>query len=622
MIAEPRIDVASGVARQQIASFQKVISMQQKENSTLQEQVNLLETEVEEMKTSLHKQQKQLNTANDSLAERDEKIQSLEEKLKVALIERKAFEKFSNQNKMLLDKYLVEQKESERQAVELTHIREDAENLRAAIEDKAKSLTEKEIEYTSQIRGLQDNLKAEKREKTLMKDTLEMQRARIDKLQQALAAQIELRAEELARSRQSEYKTMMRADSAEIMLQKTKDDNEIIADALKLSTFQSGTLKGRLSEAMDKAEQSDSLLHTFVTKAEESSNLSRAQERRLRKENETLQNKVVSMTLSLRDSKERVLYLEQRLDKALQPPKSKRKGGAKTANFADAMSYTLTLPHAGVPTQGGLHLSKARTTGAIRVDMSRPKSAGNYAHQDDANDDEGSCDSGSVLYPPGFSSSLDATTKSDTLAQSSRSESEGMLNGLDQPSSSLMLSDVEGGSSALLPQDDCMSAFETVQYQGKRCLLAKHMRHVVSIYNTLAVPTSLKGEVMDLSRCAVNDDDMAQVIDWWRLMPVKDISLIDLRSNMLTAKGCTLITAWVLSLSKSDLLDRVEPLHINCQFNMIDDQAGPNIVAQILRAPQPDIKLVDFEDEGRVVVVYGSRQTSQRKGSAILRWSL
>jgi hypothetical protein len=581
MIVEPRVDVVADVSRKQIATLQQVISMQQKENRTLQEQVNLLEAEAEEMKTALHKQQKVLNVTSDGVADREEKIKVLEEKLKVALIERKAFEKFSSQNKMLLDRYLCEQKENERHTIELHQIREDAQNLRTAIEDKAKSLTEKEIEYTSQIRSLQDNVKADRKEKTLLKDTIKLQNSRIDQLQQALAANIELRAEELARSRQSEYKTMLRADIIGIELQKAKDDTEIVADALKLSTFQSGTLKGRLSEALDKAEQSDSMLHTFVSKAEESGNISRAQERRLRKENDVLQNKIISMTLNLRDAAERNHMLEQRLKNALDGPKKKNKKhnmfqGSSTIHFGDSMnsgSFAQTLPpegHGGTPAAAAL--DKARTTGAIRVDMRLPDLGGGEGRHDD---DDGSCDSGSILCPPGFNTSTDKSSSRRSgfdlmLPQSSTSDSEGLLHALDQPSSSIMLSDaeVDAEDSAVLPLD-CMSSFDTVQYQGKRCLLAKHMRHIVTIHNTLAVPPSLKSEVMDLSRCAINDDDIAQIIDWWRLMPVKDIQLIDLRSNMITAKGTTLIAAWVLSLSKSDLLDRVQPLHINCQFNMV-----------------------------------------------------
>ena len=559
--------MSSDLSRQQIASLQKVISMQQKENSKLQENINLLESEVEEMKASLHRSQKLLNAATDNVSERDEKIKALEEKLKVALIERKAFEKFSSQNKMLLDRYLAEQKESERHSIELCQIREDAQNLRIAIEEKAKSLTEKEIDFDSQIRALQDNLKAERKEKTLLKDTLAMHETRIDQLQRALAANIEMRSEELARSRQTEYRTLLKADQTGQELQRAKDDIEVVSDALKLSTFQAGTLKGRLTQALDKAEQSESLLHTVVSKAEESNNMTRAQERRLRKENDILQNKVIAMTLSLRDASERNRMLEQRLKKALQGPLHRRGGGGlNKTHFREGMSSDsnireIRLPHAG-PVSVPNSSNKARTTGSIRVEMGRPQPEGSEPGDDD------SCDSSSILCPPGFSSSLDAS-RSEVFPQSTVSDSDELQYVFDQ-SSSVLLSDTDpdAENSAVIPQD-CLSAFDNVQYQGKRCLLAKHLRHIVTIHNTLAVPPSLKSEVMDLSRCAINDDDMIQVIDWWRLMSVKDITLIDLRSNMLTVKGTTLITAWILSLSSTDLLDRVHPLHINCQFNMV-----------------------------------------------------
>jgi hypothetical protein len=50
-------------------------------------------------------------------------------------------------------------------------------------------------------------------------------------------------------------------------------------------------------------------------------------------------------------------------------------------------------------------------------------------------------------------------------------------------------------------------------------------------------------------------------------------------------------------------------------------QAISDTVAAILRTPHPDIKFVNTESDGKVLVIYGSRQTSQKQGSMILRWN-
>jgi TolA-binding protein len=114
LMATKRINTSAGVAAQEVATLQKVLALQQKESIHLQEQINQLEGEVDESRKIAEKRQKHINYANDQLADRDSTIHSLEETLKAAKVEGKAFEKFSSQNKMLLESYLAEQKQSER----------------------------------------------------------------------------------------------------------------------------------------------------------------------------------------------------------------------------------------------------------------------------------------------------------------------------------------------------------------------------------------------------------------------------------------------------------------------------------------------------------------------------
>jgi hypothetical protein len=57
-----------------------------------------------------------------------------------------------------------------------------------------------------------------------------------------------------------------------------------------------------------------------------------------------------------------------------------------------------------------------------------------------------------------------------------------------------------------------------------------------------------------------------------------------------------------------------------CVVSQVNPNLLPNILAQFIRTPRPEIKLVDTEFDGNVIVIYGVRRTSQKKGSAILRW--
>lgn len=175
------------------------------------------------------------------------------------------------------------------------------------------------------------------------------------------------------------------------------------------------------------------------------------------------------------------------------------------------------------------------------------------------------------------------------------------------------------GDESTMHSSDMYKSLDTMQYQGKRSLLAKHLRHVVTLYNTMSVPESLKGKTLDLARCALTDDDMTQVIDWMRLMSFQSISYLDLRSNLLSGKGCLLLAAYLLSLDSDEMVQREETLEINCQHNMVSGNDIPNILSYLIRTTRPDIKYADTEREGQVVVVYG--QNLKPHSTPLIRWN-
>mmetsp|Transcript_5182 Transcript_5182/g.7946 ORF Transcript_5182/g.7946 Transcript_5182/m.7946 type:complete len:608 (+) Transcript_5182:87-1910(+) len=578
--------------RQEIRSLQKVVTLQQDENRQLQETVNLLETELDDSRILYEKLQKQLNSSNDIIFERDGKINQLEEELKAAKIESKSFEKFSSQNKMLLDKLLREQKDAVAARSEAERIGRDADSMKAAIENRSKCMTEKEIEYTTELRKLKEKLALEKKLVLELRSVVNDQSNTIAQYRTSMQTQSELKSDEIARSRQTEYKTLLKAEMALLELQKFKDDNEMIVDTLHLSANHTNILKSRLADALKKADDSNEMLHSFVSKAEESSSMAKVLERRLRKENEILQQRVVSLKLTLRDMTEHNQFLERKVDSLTRVDKwssKKRNGGSA---YLDYETSSVSLPQA-------VSLRKNANSGfRSRGILSDELSVRTRLREDTSISET----SESVIHP---FDCVDGSQNGLTLGEDTAPHT---------------------SSSALASEDESLTRIEhqtshSVQYQGKKCLLAKYMRCIASINNTVTVPQSLKYDAIDFSRCALTDDDVLQLVDWFRLMPVNDIKLIDFRSNLLTIKAASYLATWLLSLTSSDLMDRVHPMHINCQYNMISSQSIPNIVAQFLRTPQPDIKLVDTECDGQVIVVYGNRLKSGRNEAAIVRWN-
>lgn len=48
----------------------------------------------------------------------------------------------------------------------------------------------------------------------------------------------------------------------------------------------------------------------------------------------------------------------------------------------------------------------------------------------------------------------------------------------------------------------------------------------------------------------------------------------------------------------------------------------PNLLAQLYQTPHPDIKYIEVEPNGLIIVMYGNKETSQKKGRLVLKWNL
>lgn len=49
----------------------------------------------------------------------------------------------------------------------------------------------------------------------------------------------------------------------------------------------------------------------------------------------------------------------------------------------------------------------------------------------------------------------------------------------------------------------------------------------------------------------------------------------------------------------------------------------PNLLAQLYQTPHPEIKLIEVDQTGFIIFIYGNKETSQKNpGRLILKWSL
>lgn len=87
----------------------------------------------------------------------------------------------------------------------------------------------------------------------------------------------ELRREEVARSRQTEYKTMMRSELLSDKLKTVSDDKELISNTLELASFRGDMLQSRLTAVLEETEDTKSVAIQALGKLEDVSALSRYQ---------------------------------------------------------------------------------------------------------------------------------------------------------------------------------------------------------------------------------------------------------------------------------------------------------------------------------------------------------
>jgi hypothetical protein len=50
----------------------------------------------------------------------------------------------------------------------------------------------------------------------------------------------------------------------------------------------------------------------------------------------------------------------------------------------------------------------------------------------------------------------------------------------------------------------------------------------------------------------------------------------------------------------------------------------PSLLAQLYQTPHPEFKLIEVDQSGSIIVIYGNKETSQKKppGRLILKWNL
>jgi hypothetical protein len=572
----------------------------------------------------------------------------LEEIVSVTKIDRRAYELFSSQNKMLLNKYQSEHKETMNSMEEMQKMKFEMKCLTESVELKSQEMISKEMKYEKELRDLRSEFIQTKEDKESLTHQVEILRSQLETTQRLFSEQMELKTDEMRRFKQMEYGNLMKSDLKLIELYQLKDQYEVLQETLSLSNSQSNTLTQRLEDVMGEHNSVNEMLFQFIQQTEVKNHQQRILEMKYTKENESLQNEILILKKSLRELCERNETLEkefeqEKLRNVLERDYSEEKGNHHRRVQHHSVSHSVRRSQKKLKAGGGRggtgtgteHNWSLLTSGlggdslatasyvlgperdesfldsvksaAETNDLlpsihtsSRPSSSSNgngkvtSATSGRRNKGKSESSSGPLLPSRGaFSSSLDqrsydqlhdqdhdlalergvAITGKDLEHSFCESSTSQILEKYDHDRSLYTSSSSGDPHPQSLSQSQSQtlgySAVDAFQYQGKRCLLAKYLRHLVTVMNTLSIPPSLKLSSLDLSRSSLTDLDMIQVIDWFRLISIREINLVDFRYNLLTSQAMTYLATWILSLDHKDLIDRTEPLQLLCQYNLV-----------------------------------------------------
>jgi len=172
---------------------------------------------------------------------------------------------------------------------------------------------------------------------------------------------------------------------------------------------------------------------------------------------------------------------------------------------------------------------------------------------------------------------------------------------------------------------------QEAQAAGKANLLAAYLRLAISVQNhssstggrgggtmgtkTFPLLNSTSGsggsnamQTLDFARCELVDADLKKIVDLLRLLSLRDLNTIDLRHNHFTIKAVEIISAFIVSIAGADL-QRTIPLEMDLRYNHLSAKAIEQLGYQLRQTPRPEVKLVAFEENNQVILMYGTNKT-------------
>jgi len=618
-----RIDVANKAVADELFATQNVLYLQQEDYYKSQEHVQLLSGEIDALKQVIVNKQHAINKGNKEIALQKDRIEVLEEEVEQTKIERSAFKVLEDQNNAVSQKLVASSALVEKLENQIKTLQDGQTDVRKFADDKMKNAVKTEILLQAQVSHLTMQLG----EAQILASRAAAEESRMRNMliecQKHLKLTDELRVEQMNRSRSTEYKTLRKYDEMSAKYQNERDDKEKLRESVRLALLRGDLLQERLANSLEKKEEDHQMVETIVSQVEANNDAMRGREQVLERENMHL---TAQLKLSQKAVKD-VLHRYSRLEKLLEEEIAKNAALAKAFRLSKTNSASIGKANNSSTMLGGGGGGVGGTTNSS-IASGAPGFGLNKAPLDTNNS------MGINNATKQFMSSLAKLTKESALGIGYDDvEEEVAALATADPFYGNSVPDFQGRNEEyafasntaplpLLPKNTSSSTSsstlpeivttDSLQLKGKINLLSNYLQLLVGLQAVPAAVTFVKeAGCVDLSKCAMTDENLKHSFEWFRLLSLRDLRRIDLSHNMLTSRIVETFCAWLIALDGGELL-REYPLEIDLRHNHLTPRAIERIELKLKQTPRSEIHLITSEMDNQIIVLVGASGTVMR----------
>lgn len=671
-ISTKRIDIVQSLALEELAALKKVLNLQQHENYKQQEHIELLGGELDRTKDLVQVKQLEINILTDEVFDKSNKIEELGRKIEAQHVERSAFQRFAEQNKMLLLKLKDERMKSTDAQLEVQSLRGEVSELRFKLENTSQTFIQNEVKLTTTLGDLHQQLAAEKGIRERLEKEVTDLKSFVSALQQQLKFSEEYRCEQMNRSRQADYITIQRAEVLDSEYYKQRDINEKLENDLNQAVARGNILQDRLDSMTVEADRMEIEIKNLIVSHKQSDVVMNEKDKQLQrslnhitkqckvarihssqllmkynkiaKENKQLlesyhainnkfkrfhsvNNKFnrLSTSTSLQTSTSSSQLLNT--DDFQQHSKENNSAStliSSTIGFGELQQQTTNSYHASI------QLAPVRVRTAL-VSKKQPQQRRPMTTSSETSKSESSSSMVSKHYVTELiggdisvtSSISGIDTSSQVMRQITTNNNENEVKDEEIASNSILIDNNQGSTNILVPNEPTVSTDamdsnpvglgsvswsvdnENWSQSAHKAILCRYLHLCTTILTCREyLPTAVQTSDIDLSDCAVADEDLSDFSEWMKIIAISELNSLDLRGNRLSDIGLLALIDWILNWSQEDFA-RASAFVMELANNNINSTAITETSDALTRSHCPYIKRVELLPDLSAIYIYG-----------------